>query len=224
MIKLECTEIMGMPGAMRGMRNPMNSWDKSDSGYGCRFYDRVLICDSCNDRCGNYGRHFVLGPNDLDLAQRLIKAGPDHRKFMRQIFVSVDLTAPLYYWKEYDTYKVGTTANSCSTMHKIHTKEFTLTDFSISESALATFDLYRMIVEHLNHLRELYIETKDKEYWYSMIQILPSSYNQKRTCTLTYENLRNMYFARKNHKLDEWKAFCSWIESLPYAKELIMIE
>lgn len=210
MIKLECTEVMGFEGAIRGMRNPMNSWDKSDSGYEALPLNQY---------------RYVLGPNDLDLAQRLIKAGPDHRKFMRQIFVSVDLTAPLYYWKEYDTYKVGTTANSCSTMHKIHTKEFTLADFSIGESTMVTLGVLNdYIIPELNRLRDSFNETKDKMYWYSMIQILPSSYNQKRTCTLTYENLRSMYFARKNHKLDEWKAFRSWIESLPYAKELIMIE
>lgn len=209
MIKLECTEVMGMPGAMRGMRNPMNSWDKSDSGYEALPLNQY---------------RYVLGPNDLDLAQRLIKAGPDHRKFMRQIFVSVDLTAPLYYWKEYDTYKVGTTANSCSTMHKIHEKEFTLEDFSFDRTLPIMIKHCTNTIGHLNTLRELYIETKDKDYWYSMIQLLPSSYNQKRTCTLTYENLRNMYFARKNHKLDEWKMFTQWIESLPYAKELTMIE
>lgn len=221
MIKLERTEVMNFENAIRGMRNPMNSWDKSDSA----------ICGCCNckeclqNRSGNCS-FFILGENDLDLAKRLCKAGSDHRKFLRQIFVSVDITAPLYWWKEYDTYKVGTTANSCSTMHKIHAKEFTLDDFSHEHLADNDFawDVLNNTIEALNYLRNSYNETKDKKYWYSMIQLLHSSYNQLRTCTLTYENLRNMYHSRKNHRLEEWHVFCRWIETLPYAKELIIGE
>ena len=224
MIKLERTDVMNIENAIRGMRNPMNSWDKSDSGFGCRFYDRVLLCDKCEDKCGNCGRHYVLGSDDLNLAQRLCKAGSDHRKFMRQIFVSVDITAPLYWWKEYDTYKVGTVANSTSTMHKIHAKEFTLSNFSVDHLIPPAIDVMEMTIHQLNTLRDLFNETKDKQYWYSMIQLLPSSYNQMRTCTMTYENLRNIYHARKKHKLDEWHTFCKWVETLPYAQELIIGE
>lgn len=224
MIKLERTDVMNFENAIRGMRNPMNSWDKSDSGFGCRFYDRVLLCDKCEDKCGNCGRHYVLGSDDLNLAQRLCKAGSDHRKFLRQIFVSVDITAPLYWYKEYDTYKVGTTANSCSTMHKIHAKEFTLSNFSVDHLIPPAIDVMEMTIHQLNTLRDLFNETKDKQYWYSMIQLLPSSYNQMRTCTMTYENLRNMYHSRKNHKLDEWVEFTEWIKTLPYSKELIIGE
>ena len=225
MIKLGRTDVMNIENAIRGMRNPMNSWDKSDSGFGCRFYDRVLLCDKCEDKCGNCGRHYVLGSDDLNLAQRLCKAGSDHRKFMRQIFVSVDITAPLYWWKEYDTYKVGTVANSTSTMHKIHAKEFTLEDFSHERMVYGTkYILTKYIIPNLNELREEFNEHKDKKVWYSMIQLLPCCYNQLRTCTLTYENLRNMYHARKNHKLDEWVQFTEWIKSLPYSKELIIGE
>lgn len=210
MIKLERTDVMNFENAIRGMRNPMNSWDKSDSVFTMDPY------------------YFTVGPNDLDLAKRLCKAGSDHRKFLRQIFVSVDITAPLYFWKEYDTYKVGTTANSTSTMHKIHAKEFTLDDFSVDYIsygsdwyALTAFDI---VLSALNDLREEYNKFKDKDVWYAMIQLLPSSYNQMRTCTMTYENLRNMYHARKNHKLDEWVQFTEWIKSLPYSKELIIGE
>ena len=228
MIKLERTDVMNFENAIRGMRNPMNSWDKSDS-YHC--YDDCPMndLDSCSDcKYVNYPDDYILGDNDLDLAQRLCKAGSDHRKFLRQIFVSVDITAPLYFWKEYDTYKVGTTANSTSTMHKIHAKEFTLDDFSVDYIsygsdwyALTAFDI---VVSALNDLREEYNKFKDKDVWYAIIQLLPSSYNQMRTCTMTYENLRNMYHARKNHKLDEWHTFCEWVEALPYAKELIVGE
>lgn len=226
MIKLERTDVMNFENAIRGMRNPMNSWDKSDS-YHC--YDDCPMndIDSCSDcKYVNYPDDYILGENDLNLAKRLCKAGSDHRKFMRQIFVSVDITAPLYWWKEYDTYKVGTTANSCSTMHKIYAKEFTLDDFSVDYIsygsdwyALTAFDI---VLSALNDLREEYNKFKDKDVWYAMIQLLPSSYNQMRTCTMTYENLRNMYHARKNHKLDEWREFTKWIEALPYAQELII--
>lgn len=203
MIKIEKTSVMNLENAMRGARNPMNSWDKSDSYYG----------DNDN---------YVLGANDLDLAKRLTKAGSDHRKFLRQIFVSVDITAPLYWWKEFDTYKVGTVANSCSTMHKIHSKPFELDDFSHDHMTSETEEQMKLIVDYLEVLRNKFIETKDKKYWYDMIQFLPSSYNQMRTVTMNYENLTNMYFARRNHKLDEWHTYCDWIETLPYFKEICL--
>ena len=202
MIKIERTSVMNLENAIRGARNPMNSWDRIDSSF---------------DDDGNY----ILGGNDLSLAMRLVKAGSDHRKYLRMIFVSVDVTAPLYWWKEYDTYKVGTVANSCSTMHKIHAKSFDRDDFScdrMSEKALSCLD---SIIAVLEEQRQKYLETKDTAYWHDMIQLLPSSYNQMRTCTLNYENLVNIYYARRNHKLPEWHTYCEWIESLPYAKELI---
>lgn len=205
MILLERTSVMNIENAMRGARNPMNSWARSDSAY---------------DAQGNY----ILGPNDLDLAKRLRKAGSDHRKFIRQIFVSVDITAPLYWWKEYDTYKVATVANSTSTMHKIHSKPFSLDDFShdqMSEDALA---FMQMTVDKLEEIRLRYMENKSKDDWYDLIQLLPSSYNQMRTCSFNYETLVNIYYARKSHKLAEWHEMCRWIESLPYGRELIMGE
>jgi len=203
MIKIERTSVMNFENAMRGARNPMNSWSKSDSYFG-------------EDGA------FVLGPNDLDLAVRLCRAGSDHRKFIRQIFVSVDITAPLYWWKEFDTYKVGTVANSTSTMHKIHSKRFSIDDFSHDHMSERTLEQLEKVVEHLELLRQEYRQSKDKAVWYDIIQFLPSSYNQMRTCTLNYENLLNIYFARRNHKLDEWHTLCSWIESLPYTKELFI--
>lgn len=209
MIKLEKTSVMNIENAIRGARNPMNSWDKSDSGY-----ESLPL---------NHWE-YVLGENDLDLAKRLCKAGPDHRKFMRQIFVSVDITAPLYWWKEYDTYKVGTTANSCSTMHKIHADAITREDISCENMLPSSLKILDDLLNEINLLRVKFNETKDKQYWYSMIQLLPSSYNQMRTCTMTYENLINMYHARKNHKLDEWVQFTEWIKSLPYSKEMIIGE
>lgn len=199
MIKLERWSVMNLENAVRGMRNPMNSWDKSDSRY---------------DMSGDY----ILGKNDMDLAMRLRNAGSDHRKYLRQIFVSVDITAPLYWWKEYDTYKVGTVANSCSTMLKIHAKAFERADFScdrMSEKALSCLD---HVIAVLEETRLAYLETKDTAYWHDLIQLLPSSYNQMRTCTLTYENLVNMYHARRHHKLDEWHGFCDWVEQLPYSE------
>ncbi|WP_077533422.1 hypothetical protein [Massiliimalia massiliensis] len=202
MILLERTSVMNLENAIRGARNPMNSWNRMDSYY---------------DEDGNY----VLGENDLGLAKRLRKAGSDHRKFIRQIFVSVDITAPLYWWKEYDTYKVATVANSTSTMHKIQAKEFSLSDFSCDRMTDETLMQMQGVVDYLEVLRKKFIQTKDKQYWYDMIQFLPSSYNQMRTCTLNYETLINIYYARKDHKLDEWHVFCRWIESLPYGKELI---
>lgn len=206
MIKFENTEVFNFKGAIRGMRNPLNSWDKSDSNFR---YD--------------YEEQAYLGPNDLDLMKRLIKAGSDHRKFMRQIIVSVDITAPLYWWKEFDTYKVGTVSNSCSTMHKIQAKEFSPKDFSFENLTDSACKCALDIIEELNKQRLLYLDTKDKKYWWNMIQLLPSSYNQKRTITLNYETLYNIYGSRKDHKLDEWSVgFMEWIESLPYAEELIV--
>ena len=205
MILIERTSVMNLENAIRGARNPMNSWSKSDSYY---------------DEKGNY----VLGENDLGLAKKLAKAGSDHRKYLRQIFVSVDITAPLYWWKEYDTYKVATVANSTSTMHKIHSKKFERSDFScdrMSDNALKILD---NMINYLEEARIKFVETKDKQYWHDMIQLLPSSYNQMRTCTLNYETLINIYYARKTHKLAEWHTLCDWIMSLPYAKELIAIK
>ena len=221
MLKLERTSVMNLENAMRGARNPMNSWAKSDSAY---------------DDKGNY----ILGENDLALARKLCRAGSDHRKFVRQILVSVDITAPLYWWKEFDTYKVGTVANSCSTMHKIHAKEFTLDDFSHEHLQLSSLMLcnLRSTIAILNEWRKLfnYTDEQRKDYfnyngypevlskedcWWQMIQLLPSSYNQKRTVLLNYEVLANIYKWRKNHKLDEWRDFCRWIEQLPYSNVIV---
>lgn len=220
MIKFENTEVMNFEGAIRGMRNPLNSWDKSDSGYCCG--DKVCtIMSECDLACNI--PHFLIGKNDLALMRKLIKAGPDHRKFMRQIFVSVDITAPLYWWKEFDTYKVATVSNSCSTMHKIHDKEFTLEDFSYEQLTDSGLKRLHQTIAYLNEAREWYLETKSKAYWWDMIQLLPSSYNQRRTITLNYETLYNIYGSRRNHKLDEWSiGFMEWIKSLPYANELII--
>ena len=198
MIRFERTEVMNLHNAIRGARNPMNSWDRSDS-----FFED--------------GR-FVLGPNDLDLAARLCRSGSDHRKFIRQIFVSVDITAPLYWWKEFDTYKVGTVANSCSTMHKIQAKEFTLEDFSTDHLSQTNLIIMKMVVDALNNARLDFLSQKDKRDWWQMIQLLPSSYNQKRTVQLNYAVLKNIYHARRNHKLDEWHTFCHFIELLPHSE------
>ena len=205
MIKLERTSVMNLENAMRGARNPMNSWGRMDSSY---------------DEDGN----FWLGPNDLDLGRRLRKAGSAHRKFISQIFVSVDITAPLYWWKEYDTYKVATVANSTSTMHKIHSKAFELDDFSHDHLTKDSLEFMGVIIDRLESIRQKFVAEKKKEDWYDLIQLLPSSYNQMRTCTMNYETLVNIYFARRNHKLQEWHTFCHWIESLPYAKELIIAQ
>jgi hypothetical protein len=201
MIKLNNISVMNFDNAIRGMRNPLNSWDRSDS-----FWDVSSIDDT-----------FILGENDLALAMKLANAGSDDRKFLRQIFVSVDILAPFYWWKEFDTYKVGTVANSCSTMHKIHEKEFTLADFSWEQLDEPGLQLLEATIDYLNHNRKNFVATKDKRYWHNMIQILPTSYNQLRTVTLNYEVLRNMYHARKHHKLDEWRELCKRIESLPYS-------
>lgn len=241
MLKISNFEVMGWEHAIRGMRNPMNSWAKSDS--------EVSICE-CEHWPHDVKKSFArLGSNDLDLMKRLRNAGTDHRKFMRMITVYVDLIGPLYWWKEFDTYKVGTVANSCSTMHKIAAKKFTLEDFScehlFDEDSLPPYE-ERVDIEHceplaaidvngqwcyytpktfvrmtcnvLNHFRDLYLKTKDKKYWWQMIQLLPSSYNQKRTVMLNYEVLVNIYKSRRNHKLDEWHTFCDWIEELPYSE------
>ena len=203
MLKTERTSVMNMENAIRGARNPMNSWDRMDSYY---------------DENGT----FVLGENDLNLALRLIRAGSDDRKFMRQILVSVDITAPLYWWKEFDTYKVGTVANSTSTMHKIHTKPFSRDDFSYDRLDEGGLQMLDQIIAYLEAERSRFLENReDRQSWHNMIQILPTGYNQMRTVTLNYENLINMYYARRNHKLQEWRTLCDWIMSLPYAKELI---
>ena len=205
MIKLEKTSVMNFENAVRGARNPLNSWEKMDSFY---------------DENGN----FVLGENDISLARRLCSAGSDHRKFIRQIFVSVDITAPMYWWKEYDTYKVATVANSTSTMHKITSKKFELSDFSCDKMDADSLAFMQTVIDKLEELRLKYLETKDKQIWYDIIQLLPSSYNQMRTCTMNYENLISMYYARKTHKLDEWHIFCDWVKSLPYADVMILVK
>lgn len=224
-IKIEHTEVLGWEHAIRGMRNPMNSWELSDSHQClCKLLesDCEMVMNEheptneCND--GAFG--FCVGEKDFDLMKRLRNAGTDHRKFMRMIAVYVDITAPLYWWKEADTYAVGVVKNSCSTMHKIHAKEFTLDDFSYEHLSEFYLDvvLRRCIINALNKARAEYLKSKDKNDWWQMIQLLPTSYNQKRTVMLNYEVLANMYKSRKNHKLDEWRDFCHWIESLPYSE------
>ena len=230
MIKLENTEVIGWEAAIRGMRNPMNSWDKSDSGWFSSEDDMGVDYAQYNSHSDPSELYFV-GHNDKNLMERLCNAGTDHRKFMRMITVYVDIPAPLYWWKEFDTYKVGTVANSCSTMHKIADKEFTFDDFSheklinsmcmeIQEQhiRLSPMQTLATMIECLNAYRDLYLQTKDKKYWWQMIQLLPSSYNQRRTVMLNYEVLANMYRSRKNHKLDEWKGLCMWVRILPYSQ------
>lgn len=246
MIKIENVEVIGFEHAIRGMRNPMNSWDKSDSEFGVMYDDTPGLIEVENDDIW----FSYIGPKDKDLMMALRRSGTDHRKFMRMIVVYLDITAPLYWWKEFDTYKVGTVANSCSTMHKIHAKEFTLEDFSHERlnadlkddggfiphkdmldiawpSVPADYQTAKsglqLVIQLLNFYRQRYLETKDKKYWWQMIQLLPSSYNQKRTVMLNYEVLANMFAARCNHKLDEWHDFCDWIRELPYS-ELITAE
>ena len=230
MLKIENFEVLGWEHAIRGMRNPMNSWEKSDSEWVPQF-DTVQ---------GPVAGEFIIGSNDYALMKNLRNSGTDHRKFMRMITVYLDITAPLYWWKEFDTYKVGTVANSCSTMHKIAAKEFTLEDFSCEHlleqkdvnvpddsccnwnwegcGIIAPIDILEETIGMLNRAREMFLETKDKKYWWQMIQLLPSSYNQKRTVMLNYEVLANIYKSRRNHKLDEWHTFCDWIEELPYSE------
>lgn len=217
MIKVENIETWGFEHAIRGMRNPLNSWDKSDSDWrDVADYDEMV------------DMRYIIGDNDLDLMHRLYVAGHPHRKYLRQIMVSMDITAPLYWWKEFDTYKVGTTANSCSTMHKIHSKEFELDDFSHEH---LNFDyngnqkvhtaILGNTINELNGARRAYLETKDKKFWWVMIQLLPSSYNQKRTITMNYENVFNMLLYRENHKLDEWNELCKIFKDLPYVREIM---
>ena len=227
MLKIENFEVLGWEHAIRGMRNPMNSWEKSDSNF---FDDSEgHVCNICQGR-GSMSL-IEMGPNDHDLMMRLRNAGTDHRKFMRMITVYLDITAPLYWWKEFDTYKVGTVANSCSTMHKIADREFTFDDFSheklinsacmeIQEQHIRISPIQALAttIECLNSYRDLYLQTKDKKYWWQMIQLLPTSYNQKRTVMLNYEALANIYKSRKNHRLDEWHTFCDWISELPYSE------
>ena len=216
MIKIENVSVHGFKEAIRGMRNPLNSWNKSDSLFiDAEFTDDENEFETA-EMCGGYLP--VIKNNDLNLMRKLVNAGTDHRKFMRMITVYVDITAPLYWWKEADTYKVGTVRNSCSTMHKIADKEFTLDDFSNEHLSDDSIKLLRDIVFVLNFHREKYLEAKDKLFWWQIIQLLPSSYNQRATLMLNYEVLANMYHSRKSHKLDEWVEFCKWIESLPYAE------
>lgn len=254
MIKFENTEVLGWEHTIRGCRNPMNSWEKSDSGYCCGDYKCTLMPE-CDLACDV--PHYYIGPNDLDLMRRLADGGPVHAKYRRMIVVYVDITAPLYWWKEFDTYKVGTVANSCSTMHKIHAKEFTLEDFSCehligpgdnpyvyirddkAEEDWSPYEIMKdYVIPMLNACREAYLKTKDKKYWWQMIQLLPSSYNQRRTVMMNYEVLANIYKSRRNHKLDEWCehkisrdykeqaknvasgkwGFCDWIKTLPYSE------
>lgn len=224
MIKFEKPEVWGWEHAIRGMRNPINSWERSDSYPAvdcgkCGIIDREGICHPKEHDCTPY-QCYAIGDNDKDLMTRLIRGGAPHRKFLRQIFVSVDITAPLYWWKEFDTYKVGTTANSCSTMHKIHAKEFELEDFSTEHLSPLSLSALRNLIDVMNLEREHYIACKDKDCWWQMIQLLPTSYNQKRTVTMTYENLLNMLEYRRGHKLDEWRMFCDWILTLPYGSLL----
>ena len=205
MIKVENIEVWGFEHAIRGMRNPLNSWDRSDSGYG-------LLTNDLNS--------FDIGKNDLDLMKRLFNAGTEHRKYLRQIFVSMDIVAPLYWWKEADTYKVGTTSNSCSTMHKIHAKEFTLDDFSTEHLTEYSVEQLESLIGWLNMCRVNYNLDKEKEYWWQMIQLLPSSYNQKRTVTMNYENVFSIIKQRSGHKLDEWNEFVKILKTLPYVMEI----
>lgn len=227
MLKIEDIEVFGWEAAIRGMRNPKNSWDKSDSSRRLiNWSNYELGCDPIYE--------YKIGDNDLKLIKTLSKAGNDHAKFLRMINVTMDITAPLYWWKEFDTYKVGTVANSCSTMHKIEAKEFTLEDFStenlFSNSdnydnniiCEAPIEVFERIICTLNIYRKLFVETKDKKYWWQMIQLLPSSYNQKRTVQVNYAVLKNMYYARKNHKLDEWHTFCDICEELPYFEDICL--
>ena len=222
MIKLKNTNVYGFEAAIRGMRNPWNSWEKSDS-----VYSDAHNCEECahkEDFSVCYPNHIyncfdiIIGENDLTLMKKLVNAGTDHSKFMRMVNVTCDITAPLYWWKEFDTYKVGTVRNSCSTMHTITDKKFTLDDFSHEHLTSGTKMCFERIIENLNYARQIYLETKDKLWWRQIIQLLPSSYNQRATVQLNYAVLRNMYHARKNHPLGEWHDFCRWIENLPYSE------
>ena len=242
MIKIEDVEVMGMRKAIKGMRNAMNSWDKSDSYPAvdckkCGKVEREGVCRKEDRDCTGF-ECYAVGEKDMKLAKRLIKAGSPDRKFMRMIHVQADVTAPLYWWKEYDTYKVGTVANSCSTMHTIHKKEFTIDDFSHEHLSERSMSFLQNLIEEINRNRSLYVKgfkgvpgdndcdvkPYDKAYWWQMIQLLPSSFNQMRTIDLDYETLLNIYFQRRHHKLDEWVEFCKWIETLPYMKEFLGLD
>ena len=227
MIRIENVEVYGWEASIRGLRSPMNSWDKSDTEY------KLILDSKCSEdvekakTCGNV--LVEIGENDMKLMQSLVKAGSDHSKFMRMINVTCDITAPLYWWKEFDTYKVGTVRNSCSTMHKIHAKEFTLDDFSIDDfyfeddiCGMHLSDMFKNVVADCEFLRKKFVETGDKKYWRGLIQLLPESYNQRATVQLNYAVLRNMYHSRKSHKLDCWRTFCEWIETLPYSELITM--
>ena len=241
MIKIENVDVYGWEAAIRGMRNPMNSWDKSDTDFSCEYcedcyWEKDLKSEDGQTWCNHL--KCVIGENDLDLMQRLFKGGTEHRKYLRMITVTMDITAPLYWWKEFDTYKVGTVANSCSTMHKIHAKEFTLDDFSVEhlldyrgvdagvlvEPNDVPLHVFKALIECLNTYRIAFLETKGKKYWWQMIQLLPSSYNQRRTVMLNYEVAVNMIRQRKNHKLDEWHAMVDELLKLPYMKEIVGVE
>lgn len=221
MIKIENTEVYGWEAAIRGMRNPMNSWDKSDT--------ELTISTQYFGNVSTRRTEICIGKKDFSLMKTLVEAGTDHRKFLRMVNVTVDITAPLYWWKEFDTYKVGTVRNSCSTMHKITAKEFTIDDFSHEHLIDDEYDKYepmhamRYLVYVLNNCRKKYLVTKNKDWWWQIIQLLPSSYNQLATVQLNYEVLLNMYHSRKNHKLDEWRKFCEWIEELPYMEEFLKV-
>lgn len=228
MLKIEHTVVFGWEAAIRGMRNPMNSWERSDSGPAvdcgkCGKIEREGVCRKEDRDCTGH-KCFCVGENDLALMQRLARSGPDHGKFLRMVNVTADITAPLYWWKEHDQYKVGTTTNSCSTMHKIADKEFILEDFSYDHLDEKSLYMLNDTIKYLNAVREAFLDTKDKDYWWQMIQLLPSSYNQRRTVQLNYEVLRKMYFARKDHKLDEWHTMCDWMLSLPYFREICIGE
>ena len=211
MIKLEHLKVFNLEGALRGMRNPMNSWEKSDSF-------------KADEGLSSRGADYVIGEADMTLAQSLVKAGSDHRKFMRQIFVSVDITAPLYWWKEFDTNKVGTVSNSCSTMHTVHKKEFSLDDFSHDHLFDEAKESLGQTIKTLNRYRTVFLGTQSKDYWWQIIQLLPSSYNQRRTITMNYENALSMYNSRKKHKLDEWRVFCEELKKLPYFSEFANLD
>lgn len=233
MIKVDNIEVFNFEGAIRGMRNPLNSWEKSDSFYGCYGCTKDANCKNCyEENCNDRNNGYIIGENDLALMQRLYKGGSEHRKYLRQIFVSMDVLAPLYWWKEADQYRINVTTNSCSTMHKIHDKEFTIEDFSVehlNDNRLVrlynNFDVspkgcFIPLLGVLNDARKKFIETKDKKYWWEMIQLLPSSYNQKRTVTMNYENVMTMINQRSNHKLDEWREFVEVLKALPYVMDI----
>ena len=226
MIKIEDVEVVGIRKAIKGMRNAMNSWEKRDSSL---LFCHEIICALCpyesldSIECDNKS-HFIIGEADMKLCKNLIKAGSPDRKFLRMIHVQADVTAPLYWWKEFSTYKVGTTTNSCSTMHTIHKKEFTIDDFSNEHLMTGGIECLEHLCKDLNLCRNYFLETKDKAYWWQMIQLLPSSFNQMRTIDLNYETLFSIYHQRKGHKLDEWREFCKWIETLPYMKEFLGLD